>query len=254
MGRTFAAGADRKDPPLETGAVLSFLNGLGIGPAVSVAVHGIAQMLPWTTAAVLTIILLAGFSRQHGLLKGIIGVVDAFNEWLGHVTAWLCLGCVLVCFAVVVLRYVFELGFVWLQELYVWQHAAVFMVGAGYTFLKGGHVRVDLFYSALPVRGKAWVDLIGSLVFLVPWLVVLVVTSAPFVGSSWRIHEWSQQADGLPGYFVLKSVIWVFAFVVGAQGLAMICRSLLVLSGHPADRPGPNAGATPSPQQAKGPP
>ena len=81
--------------------------------------------------------------------------VDAVNDWIGRTVAWLTLGCVLTCFTVVVLRYAFNVGFPWMQELYVWQHAAVFMAGAGYTMLHRGHVNVDVMYGKLGDRGKA---------------------------------------------------------------------------------------------------
>jgi len=163
---------------------------------------------------------------------GTVHAIDGLNDWIGRIVAWLTLGCVLVCFVVVVLRYLFSIGYVWMQELYVWQHAFVFMVGAGYTYLKGGHVRVDIFYSAMSPRRKAMVDIFGTTFFLLPWLTILLITSWSFVTSSWWIFEWSQQADGLPGYFVLKSAIWVFAFVVGLQGIATVLRNLLFLAGH----------------------
>jgi TRAP-type mannitol/chloroaromatic compound transport system permease small subunit len=120
---------------------------------------------------------------------GFIRGVDALNDWIGRTVAWLTLGCVLTCFAVVVLRYAFNLGFPWLQELYVWQHAAVFMAGAGYTMLHRGHVNVDVLYGKASPRGRAWIDIAGTLVFLFPWLAVVAITSAPFVLSSWSIRE-----------------------------------------------------------------
>ena len=122
-------------------------------------------------------------------LHRFIKSVDAANDWIGRTVAWLTLGCVLTCFTVVVLRYAFNVGFPWLQELYVWQHAAVFMAGAGYTMLHRGHVNVDVMYGRLGDRGKAWIDILGTLFFLFPWLAILAVTSAPFVLSSWGIRE-----------------------------------------------------------------
>ena len=101
-------------------------------------------------------------------LIAFIRAIDAVNEVVGRVVAWLALGTVAVCFLVVVLRYVFSIGFVWMQELYVWQHAVVFMLGARYTLLHGGHVRVDIFYSRMDARRRAIVDLIGTFVFLMP--------------------------------------------------------------------------------------
>jgi TRAP-type mannitol/chloroaromatic compound transport system permease small subunit len=168
-------------------------------------------------------------------LKGFVSRVDAINDWIGRTAAWLTLGCVLTCFAVVVLRYAFDTGFPWLQELYVWQHAVVFMAGAGYTMLHRGHVNVDVLYGRLGARGKAWVDILGTVVFLFPWLVILAVTSAPFVLSSWGVREASGTADGMPAVYLLKSLLWVFCAVLFVQGLALIVRRGLFLAGHGED-------------------
>jgi len=166
------------------------------------------------------------------LLKGFVRGIDALNDWVGRTVAWLTLGCVLTCFAVVVLRYAFDMGFPWLQELYVWQHAAVFMAGAGYTMLHRGHVNVDVLYGRLNDRRKAWVDIIGTLVFLFPWLAVVAVNSAPFVMSSWRIGEGASTADGMPAVYLLKSLLWVFCALLFLQGLALIARRALFLAGR----------------------
>ena len=167
-----------------------------------------------------------------GALIAFIRIVDAVNAAVGRVVAWLTLGTVLVCFLVVVLRYVFSVGFVWMQELYVWQHAVVFMLGAGYTLLHGGHVRVDIFYARMDPRRRAIVDLIGTFLFLMPWLGVVLYYGMPFLTLSWRLLEPSSQSDGLPGYFILKSVIPAFCMLVGLQGLALASRSILVLAGR----------------------
>lgn len=166
------------------------------------------------------------------LLKGFVRGIDALNDWVGRTVAWLTLGCVLTCFSVVVLRYAFGVGYPWLQELYVWQHAAVFMAGAGYTMLQRGHVNVDVLYGRMPPRGKAWIDILGTLLFLFPWLAVVAVTSAPFVLSSWSIREASSTAGGMPAVYLLKSLLWVFCLVLFVQGLALIARRALFLAGH----------------------
>jgi len=165
-------------------------------------------------------------------LEGFVRRIDAFNDWVGRTAAWLTLGCVLTCFAVVVLRYGFNLGYPWMQELYVWQHAAVFMAGAGYTFLHRGHVNVDVLYGRLGPRARAWTDILGTLVFLFPWLAVVAVTSAPFVLSSWSIREPSSTADGMPAVYLLKSLLWVFCALLFVQGTALIVRRGLMLAGH----------------------
>jgi TRAP-type mannitol/chloroaromatic compound transport system permease small subunit len=162
----------------------------------------------------------------------VIRTIDRFNEGIGRIVAWLTFGTVSVCFLVVILRYIFSIGFVWLQELYVWQHALVFMLGAGYTFLHGGHVRVDIFYARMSARRRAIVDLFGTFVFLLPWLAVILYYGMPFLSLSWRLLEPSSQAGGLPGYFLLKSAIPTFCVLVALQGLALAARSLLVLCGR----------------------
>jgi TRAP-type mannitol/chloroaromatic compound transport system permease small subunit len=162
-----------------------------------------------------------------------VHALEAVNEWTGRLVAWLTLGCVVTCFTVVVLRYLFDVGHPWMQELYVWQHAAVFMVGAGYTMLHRGHVNVDLVYGRLSARGRAWIDVLGTLLFLFPWLVVLAVTSAPFVLASWDIRETSSTSDGMPAVYVLKSFLWVFCALLFLQGLALLVRRVAFLAGRP---------------------
>ena len=156
------------------------------------------------------------------ILERFVRVSDAVNRHLGNATAWLTLGSVLTCFVVVVMRYAFNLGYTWMQEFYVWQHAIVFMVGAGYTSLIRGHVSVDVLYVKMTARRKAW-------------LIVLAYTTAPLILSSWSISENSSQPGGMPAVYLLKSVIWVFCVVVGLQGLALIARRILFLRGHDID-------------------
>ncbi|MBI4183791.1 MAG: TRAP transporter small permease subunit [Proteobacteria bacterium] len=140
---------------------------------------------------------------------------------------------VAVTFLVVVLRYVFSIGFIWMQESYVWLHGVVFMVGAGYTLLHEGHVRVDIFYRPAGRRFKAWVDLLGSLFLLLPVVAMTAAVSLPYVRESWIRLETSREAGGLPGLFLLKSVLLVFCLLVALQGLSLALRSVLVLRGHP---------------------
>lgn len=167
-----------------------------------------------------------------------VRAVDRFNDAVGRVTAWLTLAMVLLTFAVVVLRYVFNIGFVAMQESYVWLHGVVFMAGAGYTLFHGGHVRVDVFYRPRNDRYKAWVDLVGSIFLLMPMIAAVGWTAWPYVADSWGRLEASREAGGLPGLFLLKSVILVFVFLVGLQGLALAGRSILVLAGRPGFQPG----------------
>lgn len=161
-----------------------------------------------------------------------VRAVDALNEGVGRVAAWLTLVTVLVCAIVVVMRYAFSTGFIWLQELFVWSYACVFMLGAGYALLHEGHVRVDIFYARWSPRGRAIVNLLGVFVFLLPWLALTAWMSLPYVGASYRLGEASAQVGGMPTVWLLKSVILVFCLLLGLQGLALAGRSLLVLAGR----------------------
>lgn len=149
----------------------------------------------------------------------------------GNVIAWLTVPMVLVTFVIVVLRYVFDLGWIWMQESVVWMHAALFMLASAYTLNRDEHVRVDIFYRELtPVR-KAWVDLCGTLLFLLPVSIFLIVTSWDYVAVSWSIGEGSREAGGLPFPFVplLKSVIPASFALVVLQGVAIAIDSVATL-------------------------
>ena len=163
------------------------------------------------------------------ILAWLVRLISFINSLLGQIFSWLSLAMVLVCFAVVIMRYVFSSGFVWMQDLYVWMNGMMFMGVAGYTLLQNGHVRVDIFYRPASLRFKAWVDILGSLLFITPFIWVLVQYSLPFVQRSWRFYEGSANYGGMPGLFVLKSFILLFALVIGLQALAMLLRGILVL-------------------------
>lgn len=166
-------------------------------------------------------------------LAALVRVLDRLNEAVGRATSWLTLGTVIVCFVVVVMRYGFGIGFIWMQELYIWFYGLVFTVGAGYTLVHDGHVRVDVFYKHADWRYKAWINLVGSLLFLLPWVAVIVLTGLPYVGASWRVLEASTTPGGMEGLFILKTLMLVAFALLGLQGLAMAARNLLVLAGHP---------------------
>ena len=156
---------------------------------------------------------------------------EAINEWLGRAVSWLSLLMVLVTFVIVVLRYAFDLGWIWLQESVTYMHAALFLIGAAYTLKHEGHVRVDIFYSRFGRRGKAWVDLVGSLLLLMPVCLFIFIVSWDYVAQSWELHEGSQEAGGLNGVYLLKSLMLMLAGLLLLQGLAGAIRKLLFLSG-----------------------
>ena len=164
------------------------------------------------------------------VLVALVRVIDNFNDTVGRGIAWLTLAMVLVTFAVVVFRYVFSLGWVWMQESYVWLHGIVFMLGAGYTLLHNGHVRVDIFYRPKSDEKKAWVDLLGVVFLLLPVITLAFFGSWDYVLKSWKGLEESREAGGLPGLFLLKTVIWGFCICVALQGISLASRSILIIS------------------------
>jgi TRAP-type mannitol/chloroaromatic compound transport system permease small subunit len=155
--------------------------------------------------------------------------LDRFAQGTGRLVAWLTLGVVLITFAVVVLRYAFSLGWIAMQESVLYLHAAVFLLGAAYTLQQGGHVRVDIFYREMGPRARAWVDLLGALLLLLPVSGFILWVSWDYVAVSWSLREGSREAGGLPGVFVLKTAIPVAAVLLLVQGLAQASRSLAVL-------------------------
>lgn len=174
----------------------------------------------------------------------LISAIDSVNRVIGHAVAWLTLGMVLVQFAVVLLRYVFGVGMIFLQEGVIWMHALVFMLAAGYTLAADGHVRVDIFYREARPRTKALVDLAGVVLFLWPVAGVILWMGWPFVANSWAIGEASQETSGLPALYLLKTTILAMPVLVGLQGLAMAVRSAVVLvTGEPADGTPADGGA-----------
>lgn len=161
-------------------------------------------------------------------------MISGLNRIVGEILSWLSLAVVVICFTVVVQRYVFHYSILALQDLYVWLAGAMFTGVAGFALLRDDHVRVDIFYRPASVRWKATADLIGVVLFLVPFVVVVSVYALPYIQRSWRIYEGSANVGGMPGLFVLKSFILVFTGLVGLQGLAWAARSILVLAGREA--------------------
>ncbi len=159
------------------------------------------------------------------------GLIGRFNEATGNLVAWLTLAMVIVTFVIVVMRYVFDAGLIWLQESVIWMHATVFMVGAAYTLLHEEHVRVDVFYRDMSQRRRAWVDTLGVLLFLLPLCGFLALKSFDFAMTSWSMHEASRESGGLP-YPILplvKSVLVIMPVAVGLQGLSLLQRSIACL-------------------------
>jgi TRAP-type mannitol/chloroaromatic compound transport system permease small subunit len=160
--------------------------------------------------------------------------LDWVNRSVGLGVRWLALAMVLLQFSIVILRYVFGYSSIFLNEGVLYLHATIFMLGAGYTLLVEGHVRVDIFYARLGVRGKALVDVFGHLALLLPGVLILLIYSWPTVRRAWEIHEGAISVGGIPASFLLKSLIPAFCVLLLVQGLAVFLRDLLRLKGDRA--------------------
>ena len=162
-------------------------------------------------------------------MKSLAVRLEQLAEYTGRVIAWATLLMVLITFLVVMLRYAFDLGWIALQESVTYLHATVFMLGAAYTLKHQGHVRVDIFYQKMSARGRAWVDLLGTLLLLFPVCGFISWVGWEYVSDSWRVLEGSREAGGLPGVFLLKSLILLLPLTLGLQGMASLLRNIMLL-------------------------
>lgn len=138
---------------------------------------------------------------------------------------------VVVTTIIVVMRYVFDAGFIWLQESVIWMHAAVFMLGAAYTLFHEEHVRVDIFYRGMNARRRGWIDLLGVVLFLLPLCGYLAYASFDFAAASWSIHESSREPGGLPYPLIpmLRSIVLLMPLAVALQGVSLLLQSLTAI-------------------------
>ena len=157
--------------------------------------------------------------------------LESISEWCGRTISWLTLIMVIITFMVVVLRYLFDIGWIAMQESVTYMHAMVFLVGASYTLKHNGHVRVDIFYRKMTPQGQARVDILGSLFLLLPVCAFIFWASWEYVLSSWSFKESSPETGGLPGVYLLKSLLLAMPTLLVLQGVAHFLQSLLKLRG-----------------------
>jgi len=169
--------------------------------------------------------------HQPTFLSGLMRKLDSFSEWTGNLISWLTLLMVVVTFVVVVMRYLFNVGNIALQESVIYMHSFVFLLGAAYTLKHDGHVRVDIFYRPMSERGKAIINLIGVITLLLPVSGFILYISWDYVANSWALLEGSQEAGGLEFRYILKSALIAMPILVILQGIAELIRSILILSG-----------------------
>ena len=164
--------------------------------------------------------------------------IDTLNEWVGQGVSWVTLGLVLLVFVDVGMRYLLNVSFVFNQEMEWHLFAFIFLIGAGYTLLHDGHVRVDIIYQRLGFKGKAWVNLIGVILFLFPGCFLIIKTSLKFVINSWSMMEGSPDPGGVPFRFILKSAIPVGFGLLFLQGVSLGIHSLLQVLGLETEKEG----------------
>jgi TRAP-type mannitol/chloroaromatic compound transport system permease small subunit len=165
------------------------------------------------------------------LLRSISVKIDGLNLAVGKAVSWGTLGMVVVTFTDVVMRYAFNTSFVFTQELEWHLFAFVFLMGAGYTLYVEGHVRVEVFYGKLSRRSKAWINIFGVLVFLIPSCAIFIKSGIPFVQSSIGVMEGSPDPGGIPCRFILKACIPAGYALLLLQGLSLFLKSTFILRG-----------------------
>lgn len=164
------------------------------------------------------------------MLKKLIGAIDVINQTISHCVAWLTAAMVIIMFTIVVLRYGFNLGSIALQESITYMHGLVFMLAIAHTLKTNGHVRVDILYQRWGPKGQALVNLIGSLLLLLPVCAFIAYISWDYVSTSWSYYEGSREAGGIDGVFLLKSLIPFMATLLFLQGLSEAMKAICVLT------------------------
>ena len=168
------------------------------------------------------------------LLLRLSRLIDALNERVGHAIYWLILAAVLVSAGNATIRYAFDMSSNGWLELQWYLFSAVFLLGAGYTLLHNEHVRIDVIIGHLSPRVRAWIDLVGSIFFLLPMATVIMVLSWPVFIESVARNEVSADAGGLLRWPV-KLLIPLGFLLLTLQGLSEIIKRIAFLRGHIPD-------------------
>lgn len=158
--------------------------------------------------------------------------IDALNDRVGRYASWLAIPVVGLLFLQVPLREIVKAGQETANDFGQLAHAALFMIGCAYAMRWDGHVRVDILYQRMGNRARAWVDLLGTSLFTLPFITIVGWYSVPIVAESWKdIEEFP--VDYTPGYFLMKSLLLVFVGLIGLQAIANIARAVRTLLAQP---------------------
>lgn len=196
---------DLNPPVLSPGLIIAMLGGVGV----------IAALLAQANAASLT--------------ERLAPAAEMLVKRVGRVSLYLVLAMALTQFAIVILRYVFGLNFIAMQESITYLHGAVFLLAGGYALITDDHVRVDIFYREASPRKKAWVDLFGAYFLLFPFCLVALWAAGPYVANSWAVHEGSMEQSGIRGVYLLKSLIPIYLTLLALAGFVTATKAVQTL-------------------------
>lgn len=171
-------------------------------------------------------------THPNAPLQRLIQLNNCIIQGIGHCVSWAALILVLTTCLIVIMRYLFNLGSVALQESLLYMHSLIFLLGAAWTLQKDGHVRVDIFYRPLSAKGKAWVNALGTVLLLIPTCIFLFWISWEYVISSWSYFEGSRESGGIDAVFLLKTLLLIMPALLILQGLANLLLNLLVITGR----------------------
>lgn len=161
---------------------------------------------------------------MKALLIQISSKIDSLNEHVGRSLNYLNLIIVLITFTVVVLRYFFHVGWIWMQDIALYCHAAIFLMASAYTYKNRFHVKIDILYNKLSKQNQKRLDTFGTFALLLPSMGTLFYLSYPYVMNSWKVFEGSQDSGGIQGVYLLKTFILVFCTLLNLQGISEVIK------------------------------
>jgi len=165
------------------------------------------------------------------LLRNFVKWIDRINEGAGVLVSWLTTLLVLTVFYDTIMRYGFKKGHISIQELEWHIFSVIFLIGAAYALKNDAHVRVDIIYTRLSGKTKAWIDLIGTFIFLIPFAIMVIYATRNFIANSWAVREMSPDPGGLPARYALKAMIPLGFSLLILQGFAQAVKNLFVIMG-----------------------
>ncbi len=189
------------------------------------AAPSLAQSLTFAAFAAGLAVIIFTAGGAGALIKRLSPPIETIVKGTGRTVMWLLLLMAFVQFGVVVLRYVFGVNFIFMQESITYMHGAVFLLAAGYALITDDHVRVDIFYRDAPANRKALIDFVGTYLLLFPVCLLLLWTASPYVANSWAVGEGSTEASGIQGVYLMKSLIPAFAALLAMAGFVIAGRA-----------------------------